>query len=324
MSEMKRVLLDKRNELFAHLSIATIEDSYEPKVGMSLRRELLSLIRENGKVEERSRDAVSSAARRAKIEALLANTEKKKQALKENLNRNYTLLGELMFEQRKMNVLSEKIDFLEDDYRQYLRMQDEGAQGPLRRMLSRLDQSSFEKDGPRRYLNYARKLYEEGKEDLVTGERAEAIKREIETLSSRLDAQENAYSVLRGKLEGEGIPLEEGVNSTSSDLKKFLIGYGNYLFENGQKWIDENTPDDILDLISALLENERALDAEERRIRAEEGRAKAKEIDALIKENRMRIGALEAELERLEGKISTLRHEIMELEKEKESYTIDN
>lgn len=316
MSDKRDALNERKNELFALLSDTVIRDGYDPPLGMNLKRELVFIMEENRRKAEQRKDALSSQARIEKISSALSGVEEKRNTIQKSLDEEYTRLGAIMFEQKKLGILDKRISYVDSDYATYLRLL-EGSQNPLRRVLSKFDLASFEKDAPLRYRNYSASLYRDGNENLLTGDNALGVKAVIAKLRARLEAQDEAYAMMKRKLEEERKNKPEVEESNCSQEESLRISYGSYLFENGQRWIDSDTPDDILDVISSILEIEGEIDQEEGRIRKEEGMLKVKELDALISENLRRIDAIEAEIERLEAKISSIRHDIKTLEEQK-------
>ena len=74
-----------------------------------------------------------------------------------------------------------------------------------------------------------------------------------------------------------------------------------------------------MDIVSEILEVERAIDEVKSIERSEDERRKALEIDALINDSLSRIDALEEERKRIDDKINEIRREIKQMEEEKNS-----
>ena len=139
----------------------------------------------------------------------------------------------------------------------------------------------------------------------------------IKLLTDKIDAQRDAIKILTDKIED--VVEAEDESTVSIDLEKAEIAYGSYLFQNGHKWIGEDTPESVLDLISHALSLEEKIEKIEEEEKAEEKRKRDGEIDVLINELISQIDALEDEKKRIDGKISSIRFEIMKLEEEKKA-----
>ena len=318
MSSDKEILLKKKRELFSLLARTVIADSYEPVIGNSLRREILSSMEDEKDKELRMASISSSMARRAKIGQALDAAREKLSVLRSEETEARLRLGLVLFEARKDGALDGRIDFMEEDYATYIRLQQQ-SRSPIKRVLTKIDLSGFEKDLANRYVSYSKELFSRGLEDLVEGGEFDALKDRILLLGRKIEAQENAESLLEGKLESEISQYGEEYEEKESSLPAMMEGYGSYLFESGQKWIDQDTPDDILDIISEILEVERAIDEAKCIERTEDERRKALEIDALINDSLSRIDALEKERKRIDDKINEIRREIKQMEEEKNS-----
>ena len=99
------------------------------------------------------------------------------------------------------------------------------------------------------------------------------------------------------------------------------LAYGSYLFESGEKWVNESTPEEVLDIISSILETESAIKERDEKDREKVNSLRAEEIDALIRENSLHIKALEQEKRRIDAKIEALSRENSSLEEEKNALT---
>ena len=99
------------------------------------------------------------------------------------------------------------------------------------------------------------------------------------------------------------------------------LAYGSYLFESGEKWVNESTPEEVLDIISSILETESAIKERDEKDREKVNSLRAEEIDALIRENILHIKALEQEKRRIDAKIEALSRENSSLEEEKNALT---
>ena len=316
MRTEKEILIKKKSTLFSSLAKTVIDESYEPIVGKSMKNELISLL-SKAEADERRREVYESGlARRDKIASSLDVAMKKCSSLNRELEGAYARLGGLLFEKRKVDGLSDEIDFMDDDYQVYMRLQ-EGMRSPIKRVLAKLDSAAFEKDAQKRYVSYAEKLFSSGKDNLLSGDEFDALKDEIALILRKLDAQNEAVGVLKGKLAKERLEEGEERSEPAVDVSKYMESYGYYLFENGQKWIDQDTPDSVLDIISEILDTERAIEEEEVRERTGENLRKARELDILIEDGIRRIDALEEEKSRLDDKINEIRRDIKNMEAEK-------
>ncbi len=297
----REILEEKQMNLFSSLASTVLSLSYSPIVGARARKELEDAVKEEeGKAEWR-KSVLESRERRDKISSALESAEEKKSAISLELEGKYRALGEILCEENSKGTLDPCIGFI-----------DEGDRRGIRKAIL----SAFSKEGGKRFAEYGKKLFEDRLEDIFISYQASSLISEISKLRLQYSSQEEKAVMLKRKLDSaEFIRTYE--EDDEDRAEKLRISYGAYLFENGHKWIDENTPEPLLDIVSALLENEEKIAEEKEKEKAEENLGKAQDIDALISDNLMKIDALEAEKAKLDAKINDLRFEIKSLEEEK-------
>ena len=90
--------------------------------------------------------------------------------------------------------------------------------------------------------------------------------------------------------------------------------HGQYLYENGQKWLREDTPSSLMDIIEEILKAEKDLANIDTRISGLSVEAEKNELRLLIEENRKRVEALRNEKKMIDEKILSLEKEIERME----------
>ena len=98
--------------------------------------------------------------------------------------------------------------------------------------------------------------------------RAEALLQEYQKLRKKEDSIRKRLKRRESEVESLEIngqedsvrALEERLRDAGNNYEEACINYGLFLFENGQKWINEKTSDQVLDMISQMLQTQRYID----------------------------------------------------------------
>ena len=150
-------------------------------------------------------------------------------------------------------------------------------------------------------------------EIIEKGKKLEEMKGERNALLSSLESDSDSYkemvhsSIAAATAEIE--KLEEEELDASSRL-------GSFFFDNGERWIDENTAPEALDSVENLLASSKRLDELKREKERIERDAKRDEYLALIESEEAKIRVLEEDKARLDAEIDGIRGEIERLKRE--------
>ncbi|MGN0906915.1 MAG: hypothetical protein ACI4NM_07190 [Bullifex sp.] len=151
----------------------------------------------------------------------------------------------------------------------------------------------------------------------VRSPRAEALlqeyqklKKKEETIKKRLRRRESEVENLESSGQEDSVrTLEERLRDAGNNYEEACINYGLFLFDNGQKWINEKTSDRILDMISQMLQTQRYIESQQEYIRKCRAHLVQDDYSAIIAQNEKKIASLRKEIERIEQQISDIENE---------------
>ncbi len=181
------------------------------------------------------------------------------------------------------------------------------------------------KNAHNRYLDYSSFADSDDCAILISGQKAHELISALRDVETRRKENNTEQSDLEGYLS-ENLQRRKGLSKSALEDEKIdveeketafrecIINYGNYLYDRGGSWIDEKTPPDVLDIVQAILENQKAyssLNSERSRIEKE---AKADDYKALIESEKEKIRILEEEKRKIDDQISGIEKEIERLE----------
>ncbi len=237
------------------------------------------------------------------------------------------MLGALIYEQCSLDLLPrEKFSAVYDDADSEKALNEKTRS---KSFWSRLRSSSalnrLKRSDRMRYLDYS--CFADSDENAlsISGEKAQNLisaLREIREKRGKLQKEEEeleeflSSSLQRRKNLGKG-GMEEDESSCGERKNAFdecIINYGNYLYDRGGSWIDENTPAEVLDLLQLILECQGEYSRLKRRLEQLNKEAKADDYKAMIDEEREKIRILEMEKGRIDTQIEEIRREIERLE----------
>ncbi len=151
----------------------------------------------------------------------------------------------------------------------------------------------------------------------VRSPRAEALlqeyqklKKKEDTIRKRLKRRENEVESLESNGQEDSLKtLQERLRDAESNYEEACINYGLFLFDNGQKWVSEKTPDSILDTISQMLQTQRYIDSQQEYIKKCRAHLVQDDYAAIINQNEKKIASLRKEIARIEQQISDIENE---------------
>ncbi len=281
------------------------KDSLSLKIGSKLLDEIInrsiileSARREDSEAEAEKKRAEADAEHLAELERDLKREEKEEDSLEERL-------GAALFEQASFGLLDKDIFG-----RIYQDLEKEKALSGRQGLLSGINYAGWKKRETQRFRSYAEDALR-ADEGLFSGKGASLIRtlKEKRSLIFRMRAD---YDGLRKK-KHRNDSHKATAGSKKEDLDKSIASYGAYLYEKGGVWVDETTPEPMLDLLSLLLE----LHGELASIAAERTditkAAKAEDVSAMIAIEEGKIAILEKEKSRLDAEISAINDKILRL-----------
>lgn len=323
INDKREDLRNDRSALLYDLAIAVLARNDETKDEEDEFRRLSDSLNSLDGMREYRAEAMGSLSARHDLVEKKSRTEKKMAEIDGSLEERKLSLGAVLFEQRSMGVLDSSVDFMDEDARVYRKLTESGDKSFLKKLSDRKNLKDFDRLRRERYVGYADRLFEEGKEGLVTGEKAAKLISDIRNLESErlqlrntLDDVEKRIAAFdeRDGLSGEDVrKLDESIKESESSFYCDAVAYAERLYSKAETWIDENTGEDVLSILERLIQVDRELDDlkkdEEKLYRT----AKERDIRSLIDENFRRIYALEDEKKRIDEKIDSLYAEIRDL-----------
>lgn len=151
----------------------------------------------------------------------------------------------------------------------------------------------------------------------VRSPRAEALLQEYQKLRKkedsirkRLKRRVSEVEILESNGQEDSIrALEERLRDAGNNYEEACINYGLFLFDNGQKWINEKTSDQVLDMISQMLQTQRYIDTQQEFIKKCRAHLVQDDYQAIISENEKKIASLRKEIGRIEQQIADIENE---------------
>ncbi|GEM_PF-1851924 len=236
-------------------------------------------------------------------------------------------LGAIIYERASQGIL-EKEKFLsaysdiskEIDLKKKLE-----SRNPIERLASQSALQRFDRNANERYVQYSNDAIENNSLDLIGGNNAPSLIEELESVIGKKRAMEEAKRTLQDYIDSnqqEAERLKKGGLDKSEQDKRDLenlyhesfINYGNYLFDKGALWVDQDTPSDVLDVIEEILALQKEYaDLSESREKLDKA-SKADDYRFLIENEQNKILILEKEKEKIDQEIAKVREEIKRLE----------
>lgn len=165
-------------------------------------------------------------------------------------------------------------------------------------------------------------LEREGLLHMLGGERAPALVHEVEKTSVELKsiiAEIEECRAHADKVQGEGSErpqqLADAVKEAGRVAEEAEISYGMYLFQNGAKWIASDTPALLLDIVSAMLSEQKKIDALQQKSRRAQDKLAIDDFRLMIKNNCQKQEALRSEIAMIQRQIEDISAENEVLEK---------
>lgn len=302
MSDSLTSLLKKKNDMLILLSKTVLASSYEPLVGMKERRDLVSLMRENEARRKSIDENREISERLSSIENAIADETEKLRKCEALLEEDIVMIGRYL----TASSVSETASYTAE------------RRNPFKRVLEKIDPAMGQKEEMRRLRSLSESFLSseviDGMDDELIRLRGDAVR-----LKNDISMRTDTLSSLEAERARQNALLHQDVPLLEED--EAHLAYGSYLFESGEKWVNESTPDEVLDIISSILETESAIKERDEKDREKVNSLRAEEIDALIRENSLHIKALEQEKRRIDAKIEALNRENSSLEEEKNALT---
>ena len=307
MTESLTSLLKKKDDMLILLSKTVLACSYEPLVGMKERRELSALMRENEARRKSIDENREISERLSSIENAIADELEKMREDEALLEEKLVKIGRYLTASCAGGTAS---------YTACL--SDAGRRNPFKRVLEKIDPAMGQKEEMRRLRSLSESFLSseviDGLDDELIRLRSDAVR-----LKNDISMRADTLSSLETERAKQNALLHQDVPLLEED--EAHLAYGSYLFESGEKWVNESTPEEVLDIISSILETESAIKERDEKDREKVNSLRAEEIDALIRENSLHIKALEQEKRRIDAKIEALNRENSSLEEEKDALT---
>lgn len=302
MSDSLTSLLKKKNDMLILLSKTVLASSYEPLVGMKERRDLVSLMRENEARRKSIDENREISERLSSIENAIADETEKLRKCEALLEEDIVMIGRYL----TASSVSETASYTAE------------RRNPFKRVLEKIDPAMGQKEEMRRLRSLSESFLSseviDGLDDELIRLRSDAV-----CLRNDISMRADTLSSLEAERAKQNALLHQDVPLLEED--EAHLAYGSYLFESGEKWVNEGTPEEVLDIISSILETESAIKERDEKDREKVNSLRAEEIDALIRENSLHIKALEQEKRRIDAKIEALNRENSSLEEEKNALT---
>lgn len=145
-------------------------------------------------------------------------------------------------------------------------------------------------------------------EDLINEYQKLSKKREI--IKKRLKSRQNQVDNLMSSYQDDSITiLEESLKDAESSYQEACISYGLFLFDNGSKWINASTQDQLLDLMTQMLQTQRYIDSQTEYIKKCRSMLVLDDYSAIIHENEKKISSLKKEISRINDQIGDIEKE---------------
>lgn len=301
------------------LSVVGSRASWQPSVGA---RELENLANMEIKLSSYSSSfekASREGRKNSRIEQAMTSAREKIASIDRQLEEKYTRLGALLFSLKSEGRLADEIAFLNDDWSEYDKIMSSSKNGFFNRFVKKWDLSSFEKNQEERFRNYGKLLFDRKLENYLITDDGVKLVLEIRMLLDKRDAQLGSYGILSSKISPDSPERDEIdgmqnlLSAKRSDYSRMLLDYGLMLFENGEKWVDQDTPSTVLDHLGAMLETEGRI----RKLRDEEAsimsRLDARHVSAMLDEKLSELERLKKERDGIYERMGVLEDEISRL-----------
>ena len=130
------------------------------------------------------------------------------------------------------------------------------------------------------------------------------LSKELEAGSDRLSARE---LLMDDDQDGSRLKAQEA--QADDAQREAGIAYGLYLFDNGGKWISQDTSDSVLDLVQGMLDEQGHIEECRRNMEKERDWAAIEDFKSMISFNDSRIEALRREIRTIEEEIAQVEEE---------------
>ncbi len=319
---------DERLRLYSYelgLKAAACSSVLPIHVGRKLLEAAAGRSRECDEAEKKLAALRSFLSSYAASQADLEDTERRIGQADDEIRMLSIRLGAMIYEECSLSLLDkEAFRIVYDDVREDERLRREEG-NVLSRFLLRGQLKVRQRGEESRFLSYADLVKTGGLGSQLGSGKAEealrciqALEDERQSLScdkSRLEAilsegRERYREAVRGgeeTLSGEAAARKAAEESA-------LTEYGSYLYSRGSEWVDKDTPQELLDILSAMLEVHGQRDELVRSRSRIERDSKVEDCRAMIESEEGKIAVLEREKARIDREIQAIREEIGALE----------
>lgn len=194
-------------------------------------------------------------------------------------------------------------------------LEEEAARKGVAGALGRARRSIWAKSGDKNFSRCFSILEEKGLLDRLTGERAASLVASWRSVKASAEAIAAELELKKANVPDQGRE-EAGLAKVSAARERFAeaeaqwrecgINYGLYLFDNGSKWVCQDTPEEYLDLLQDMLNTRNYIDMAGKEIEKEKDFSAISDFQAMIEFNERKIATLRDEIRRVEEEIRAI------------------
>lgn len=324
LEEVKRVGKELEEALRSEaealaLAVVSNRSSWQPSVGSRELEELINMEIKLNSYSSSFEKASKEGRKNSRIEQAMSSAREKISSIDRQLEEKYKKLGSLLFSLKAEGRLADEIAFINDDWSEYDKIMSSSNNGFFNRFVRKWDLSSFEKNQEERFLNYGKLLFDQKLENYLVTEEGVKLVFDIRMLMDKRDAQLGSYGILSSKISPDSLErneiddMESLLSAKKDDYARMLLDYGLMLFENGEKWVDQDTPPGILDHLGRMLEIESGIRENSKKESELLSRLDVQHVYAMLSKKQADLERLKAERQALSNRINALEDEISRL-----------
>jgi hypothetical protein len=324
LEEKIRVSEEELRSAAYELGLAALRDreTLAVEIGNSLLETLDKLATKKGQLEARLSENRQIERQIEENKSTAASLRREIESLSVEKDGLLSRLGAIALVQCQSGIAPQEIsDLLKDSLDEERNAQSMSCSDRFfTRAMGKIKLSSLKRNESGRMLRVGRTLYEKGVLARLSGDQVPTLLEELQNFDSRLEKaggrlrkSEDRLSRTKGEMLNT-INYSEPLEEASCEFTEAAIAYGFYLFENGNKWIGEHTPEAELDILSRMLELRRTEDEARTEIEERKKEISIDELSLLIANDKKTIALLKTEKDKIDSQIERLESHISAIE----------
>lgn len=305
------------------LGIAFSSDNTSLVISPTMRENVIRCENEYDEIKARLEACTAALSALEGDRRNLKRLESEHRELNSSVSQLRVRLGAIAFEQAQCADAPAQLSAALSSYiTTYRTLSERSSAGGLAGLAASIRLKSVVRGQKKDFSAICTILEEERLLGLLRGERAASLVRDIDRESARMKIISCEIEECRAhadKVQGEGgerpQQLADAVKEAGRKAEEAEISYGMYLFQNGAKWISSETSRTLLDIVGAMLSEQKKIDSLQQKSQRARDQLAIDDFRLMIRNNCQKQEALRSEIAVIERQIEEIAAENEVLEK---------